>query len=562
MNTQEITDHPSWPSGFRGAFFLVLILSVFFAYEVGNRHFADPDEGRYVEIPREMTVSGDYATPRLNGLKYFEKPPLFYWMQAGIIKVFGIGEVSMRLWTVIFAVIGCLSVFLVGVKHYSSTAGLISAGILATNALYYVHSRLIIIDLVLSVLMSGSLWCFFSAFVAKKRNSASSQKLLITSMYALSALACLTKGLIGVLLPSLVAFLWVAFTKNWKKTRDILYIPGILVFWAIFLPWHMLIASRNSDFLHFYFVVEHFLRYTTTAHCRYQPAWFFVPVLGVGLLPWTGFFLVAMKNSLRKSLGKNPENIFFTLWILGIFTFFSFSNSKLIPYILPVVQPIALLTGVHLVDAINSRSRDFTEGALATLVLFIFSFIAYWFFKSEIVEILEDSNAALLVNIFCGLILAMAVAMICALCSKVSRFATILFCLFLATHMMWILNKAAVFYQELKKPTTKRFAEIINLNKKDEDLVFCYKRYYQDFPIYLNSTVGVVDFVGELEFGANAEKNNQLISEDEFWKLWKATNKRIFLLLSRDNYREVFIEKNTVHSLLDFNEYFVVITNK
>ena len=135
--------------------------------------------------------------------------------------------------------------------------------------------------------------------------------------------------------------------------------------------------------------------------------------------------------------------------------------------------------------------------------------------------------------------------------------------LFASANLMWIVNKAAPYYQNEKKPTTKRMAEAVRMNRVDGDLVYCYRRYYQDFPVYLNSTVGNVDFVGELEFGANADKNNdKIITETDFWKLWNSTNKRIFLLLSRKDYREVFAEKSISHKILDFDEHFIVITNR
>ncbi len=178
---------------------MIIILGIFFSFEMGNRPFASPDEGRYVEIPREMVVTGDYVTPRLDGMKYFEKPPLFYWMQAASIKIAGINETSMRFWIILFAVLGCLSVFYVGVKCYSRNVGVMAAGILATSLIYYCHSRIIILDLVLSVLLCGCLWSFFLAFV-KKNQSKIPKKYLIITMYALSALACLTKGLIGAIL--------------------------------------------------------------------------------------------------------------------------------------------------------------------------------------------------------------------------------------------------------------------------------------------------------------------------------------------------------------------------
>jgi len=544
-----------WLSGVKGVISLFLLLMFFFSYEMGNRPFADPDEGRYVEIPREMVVTGDFVTPKLNGLKYFEKPALFYWMQAASMKIFGINETSMRLWVVIFAILGCLSVFLIGSQCYSIPVGLISSGILATNILYYAHSRIIILDLVTSVFVSGALWCFFWVFVRENHN-----KKVIGGMYALAALACLTKGLIGVILPGLVAFLWIAFTKNWSKIKEILYIPGILLFLAIFLPWHILVAYRNDDFLHFYFYVEHFLRYTTTIHARYQPPWFFLPILLVGFLPWTGFSLVALKESMFR---RNSENIFFLSWIFGILAFFSCSNSKLIPYILPILPPLALITGINIVKSLDTGNRDFKTGVWCNVILFIIAGIAYFFAKPNITDVLCNEDATLLINVFAGIFVVAAIILIVSLHVNVSKVAVILAYFFVSANIMWTINKAAVFYQEIKKPSTKSMAETIKMNRMKDDLAFCYKRYYQDFPVYLNSTVGVVDYVGELEFGANAEKNNdKIFSEEAFWDLWSSSEKRIFLLLSREDYKKVFLSRNLVHTIFDFDKYFIVITNK
>ncbi|MDR2067577.1 MAG: glycosyltransferase family 39 protein [Holosporaceae bacterium] len=547
--------------GVRGMFLLSLLLLFFFFYEIGNRHFADPDEGRYVEIPREMTVTGDYVTPRLNGLKYFEKPPLFYWMQAASIETFGVGETSMRIWTMLFAIIGCLSVFFVGSRCYSANTGFLATGILATSILYYVHSRLIILDLVLSVLMNGALWCFYLIFVSKKAVGLS-RKPLIIAMYALAALAGLTKGLVAIVLPAFIVFLWMALTSNWKKIREILYLPGLLVFFAIFLPWHILVAIRNDDFLYYYFIVEHFLRYTTAIHCRYQPFWFFIPVLLAGFLPWTGFFLASLKDSLQK-IKKDSENAFLVCWILGVLLFFSFSNSKLIPYVLPAAQPMALLTGIALEKSINAKGKDFRYGVWLNILTLVVACGAYLLAKREIADVMEDANANLLINVFFGLLLIAAITLLCALHFKNFRFSSMLIYLFLSANMMWVINKAAVFYQETKKPSTKRFAEIINLNRKKDDLVFCYGRYYQDFPVYLHDTVGVVDFIGELEFGARSEKDTKrLITKEDFWNLWSTTNRRIFLLLSSSDYGEAFAKVNVFHRILDFNKYFLVITNQ
>ncbi len=557
-----MTQNEVWPKGLRGLSFLIIILGIFFSFEMGNRPFASPDEGRYVEIPREMVMTGDYVTPRLDGMKYFEKPPLFYWMQAASMKIAGIDEISMRFWVVLFAILGCLSVFYVGAKCYSQNVGVMSAGILATSLIYYCHSRIIILDLVLSVLLCGSLWAFFLAFV-KKNQSKIPKNYLIITMYVLSALACLTKGLIGAVLPGFVAFLWMLFTNNWKKLKEILYIPGILVFLAIFLPWHILSAQRNHDFLYYYFVVEHFLRYTTKFHGRYQPAWFFIPIILAGMIPWTGFSLMSLKNLAQKSIKKNSESIFLACWIFGIFGFFSFSHSKLIPYILPIVPPIALATAVFVAEC---NEKEFRIGAIINIVLFFAAGIAYYFARNLVSDVLQNEDARLLLNIVIGSLVSIGAVFLAAIFSdfsKISKKMAVVICIFLSGNMLWTINKLAPYYQNEKKPTTKKIAKFIRMNKSKSDLVFLYNYYYQDFPVYLNDTTGLVNFVGELEFGANSEpEKSKLISEEKFWELWNTTKQRIFLVLSRGDYREVFAKRTQVHNVLVFDKNFVAISNK
>lgn len=554
-----MTQNEIWPKGLRGLSFLIIILGIFFSFEMGNRPFASPDEGRYVEIPREMVVTGDYVTPRLDGMKYFEKPPLFYWLQAASIKAVGINETSMRFWIVLFAIFGCISVFYVGAKCYSRNVGVMSAGILASTLLYYCHSRIIILDLVLSIFLCGSLWAFFLAFV-KKNQSKIPKKYLIIAMYVLSALACLTKGLIGAVLPGFVVFLWMLFTNNWKKLKEILYLPGILVFLAIFLPWHVLAAQRNHDFLYYYFVVEHFLRYTTKFHNRYQPAWFFIPIILAGLIPWTGLSLMSLKNLVKKSVAKNSENIFLACWIFGIFGFFSFSHSKLIPYILPIVPPIALATAVFIEEC---NEKEFRVGAIINIILFFAAGVAYYFARNEISDVLQNADARILLNVVIISLVSIGIIFLLAIFSKISKKMAVVICIFLSGNMLWTINKLAPYYQNEKKPTTKKVAKYVRANKTKDDLVFIYNYYHQDFPVYLNDTTGVINFVGELEFGSNSEpEKSKLISEEKFWELWNTTKRRIFLVLSRSDYRKVFAERTRVHNVLIFDKNFVAISNK
>ena len=157
-SAQEIPTATS--RAWRDALLLVVLLAVFFGFELGSRALWHPDEGRYSEIPRAMAASGDYVTPRLNGVKYFEKPVLFYWMQAGSIKLFGVNEWALRLWPALLALAGCLAVYGAGRKLFGRRAGLIAAIVLATSPLYYLLGRIITLDMAVRVLLTGALLSF------------------------------------------------------------------------------------------------------------------------------------------------------------------------------------------------------------------------------------------------------------------------------------------------------------------------------------------------------------------------------------------------------------------
>ncbi|MEK7815625.1 MAG: phospholipid carrier-dependent glycosyltransferase, partial [Pseudomonadota bacterium] len=333
-----------------GLALLAMVLALWFGHALGNRALWHPDEGRYGEIPREMVETGDYVTPRLNGVKYFEKPALFYWMQAGSIKLFGVNEWALRLWPALLGLLGCLAVYGAGCKLFGRRAGLIAAIVLATSPLYYLLARIITLDMAVSVFLSGALLSFLLGVRAPPGRSRS---LYLYAFYALCAAATLTKGLIGIVIPAMVIGAWIVLLWDWRLLRAIHLPTGLLLFFVLAAPWHVLAARANPEFAQFYFIHEHFQRYLTTVHMRYQPWWFFVPVLVLGMLPWIGLLFPALRDAWAgwRARRERREELFLLLWVGLVFAFFSVSGSKLIPYILPMLPPSALLLGRYLAPA-------------------------------------------------------------------------------------------------------------------------------------------------------------------------------------------------------------------
>src|SRR3989344_3315850 len=362
----SVIDTQSWG---RDVLWLTLMLAVLFGFALGTRALWEPDEGRYVEISREMAQSGDYVTPRLNGVKYFEKPVLFYWLQAGAIKAFGLSEWAMRLWPAIFGIAGCLFVYGVGRKLHDRRTGLLACAVLATAPLYFMLAHVISLDMPVSMFLTTALFMFL---LGTREPPGSRRRNFFWAFYAFAALATLTKGLIGIVIPAMVIGAWIVLLWEWRLLKTIYLPSGLLLFLVISSPWHILASNANPEFAHFYFVHEHFERYLSKVHDRYQPPWFFIPVLIAGFYPWIAFLPQAIGKALPASWSarhQDKESLFLLLWAGLVFAFFSLSDSKLTSYILPAMPPLALLLARHLAQAWGQPALPAVRTGIWTLVV-------------------------------------------------------------------------------------------------------------------------------------------------------------------------------------------------
>lgn len=302
----------------------------------------EPDEGRYSAIPSAMNQTGDYVTPKLKAAVYFEKPPLTYWATALAFKLFGENEFSSRIFVGLCAWGLILLVYRMGCHFHDRQTGLYGAAVLGTFLFHAAIGRINILDMPLALFVCLAIWSGF-------RYLADGQKarLRLYQLYLFSALAFLAKGLIGVVFPFGVLVFWLLLSRRWRDLPALASPVGILVFCAFTLPWLLLVQKANPDFFRFFFIQEHFLRYATRMHDRYQPIYFYLPIILAGTLPWCAFLPTAMRG-----FWKDPETVFSPVekrlvatWIGVILLFFSVSSSKLIPYIAPIFPPLALWMG-------------------------------------------------------------------------------------------------------------------------------------------------------------------------------------------------------------------------
>lgn len=530
-----------------------------FGFVLGGRALSVPDEGRYAEIPREMVTTGDWLTPRLNGVKYLEKPPLVYWLTALSIRLFGLSEWSVRLVPALFALLGCLTVYVAGAKLYGRRAGLLAAVVLATSALYFALSRVIILDMPVTVLLTAALLSFL---LGTREDHGSKRRMFFLGFYAFAALAVLTKGLIGAVLPGIIIFCWMLVAGEWRALKSMRLVSGAALFLIIVSPWHIFVSLANPEFPGFYFIREHVQRYLTTVHHHDKPVWFFLPILAGGLLPWSVFLVQAARHSLPatwEGRKQRTDTVFLLLWAGLIFLFFSASSSKLIPYLLPVLPPLALLLGKYLADAWDGVPvRGFGAGLSALGVVagaLIIVFLVLTLRRPEPVP-----QAFVPYSLAIAVVLAAGIAITIMAARNAGPLGAAAAVAGAAVMFFFILGSAA---PHLDTRTIKPLALTLKPLLGSDDEVVAYRTYYQDLPVYLERRITVVDWTGELAFGAAVEDTSGwMIDGEEFRRRWRDPSRTVYMLTDLKNYEALRVEKGLALHPLARNRRSILLSNR
>ncbi|CAG9247363.1 Polymyxin resistance protein ArnT, undecaprenyl phosphate-alpha-L-Ara4N transferase; Melittin resistance protein PqaB [Burkholderia diffusa] len=357
---------------------LVALAIVWFA-PLGLRHLIPSDEGRYAEMAREMFVTGDWITPRYNGYKYFEKPPLQTWLNALTFAWFGIGEWQARLYTGLASFAGVLLVGFTGARLFNPLSGFLAAVVLACSPYWNLMGHFNALDMGLAFWMTLSL-C--SLLLAQRPGlQAGAARGWMWACWAAMAFAVLSKGLVGLILPGAVLVLYTLIARDWALWKRLYLVSGLVIFFAIVTPWFVLVQQRNPEFFNFFFIVQQFRRYLTPEQNRPGPLYYFVPVLLVGFLPWLSVAWQSFRHALRMPRQPNGFSpmLVLLIWSAFIFLFFSASHSKLISYVLPVAPALALMIGAYLPLMSADRFRRHLLGYLVFFVVAAFGiiFLAY-----------------------------------------------------------------------------------------------------------------------------------------------------------------------------------------
>src|SRR6185369_2997741 len=259
---------------------------------------------------------------------------------------------AARLWTGLLGLVGVALGFFAGRRLFGAPAGAAAAALLAGSPLYLAFGQFNTLDMGVSVFLSAAVFAFA---IAQSPGAQATRRGWMLAGWAACALAVLSKGLIGIVLPAATVALYVLVRRDWALLLRLELARGTAVFLVITAPWFIAVSLRNPEFAHFFFVQEHFQRFTTTMHHRVHPAWYFLPVLAGGVAPFLFVVAAGWWAALRRPGPGFSPSLFLALWVLVVFVFFSASGSKLPGYILPLVPALAVLGGAYVARATPRR---------------------------------------------------------------------------------------------------------------------------------------------------------------------------------------------------------------
>jgi 4-amino-4-deoxy-L-arabinose transferase-like glycosyltransferase len=491
----------------------------------GFRPLFNPDEGRYAEIPREMLASGDWVIPRLDGLVYIEKPPLQYWATAVAYTLFGASEWSARLYTTLSGLATVLVTAALALRMWGAAAAWRTAIMLGTSLMVMLMSHQLTLDMSLTLFTTATLAAFLRA--QEEGTSPSARRAWMALAWASMAGAFLTKGLVAGVLPVLTLTAYSLLHRSLKPWVRLAPVTGIAILAALALPWFVLIQHRLPSFFDFFIVREHFQRYLTRIEARYEPWWFFVEVLALGLLPWIAPAVRALASGWQPSVpaGRFDPRRFLWVFSVVVFVFFSASNSKLIPYILPMFPALALLAGSAAEPRLRADLRATGVGlVVAGLVLAVGVAVL-----PRLLHNPERAPYFLSIRTPLGLI-----ALVLVVGGAIVRglrggsvpltvaIGTTAYATFIA--VSWCARLLAPLYSG--GPLLARLSPAL----RSTAAVYSVRMYDQSLPFYLKRTVTLVDYRGELDFGQSLEPQKSIATLSAFEPLWRGSPQALAVL--------------------------------
>jgi len=374
------------PSTRRDAAILLVVCVLAFGWRLGRLGLIDPDEPFYAQTAAEMLDRHDWLTPHIFGHPQFEKPPLFYWLACVSFSAFGRGELAARLPGALAATALVFLTWGFGRRAFGRRAGLLAGLVLASGVAFAVTARMMLTDVVFSACVCASCFAFWRAAEPPAPGASAGPRTgWIVLSLAMSALAVLTKGPLGSLIPGLAALAWLGVTRRPFPARGAGLALGVALYAFIALPWYAaMIAGYRWEYVRAFFVHENFERLIRAEHPANNRLDYYPAVLILGSFPWIPL-LGATLMRVRGLLARGGATTYLACWFATSFVFFTIAQSKLPTYILFLFVPLALFAGSALDQLLErgfaGRAERGVALALAALqalgLCAVFAFPAY-----------------------------------------------------------------------------------------------------------------------------------------------------------------------------------------
>ncbi len=504
---------------------IIFLLSIpLFFWKLGGFGFFDPDEGRYAEIPREMMVNHDWITPTLNFVKYFEKPPLLYWLTASSFKLFGLNETAARLVPALCALLGLAMTYFLGRRMFGRRVGILSACVLATTLFWPLMARQIVIDMLLSVALFAAVAFWW---LGHTEENARLRVLDFAAFWVFLGSAVLSKGPVAVLLVGATIGIYVIVCRQSKTTSLKNWALGIALFLLISAPWFIAVAARNSEFNRYFWWGQNVARFLGIGKNRehVEPIYFFLMFLPLLFFPWA-FLLPAMAITAWKRVWPqraqpfSPQQraaIYLFINAAFITLFFSASTSKLLTYILPVFPALAILVGAYLDSLWRSKIEYWKPSLSVCLSVFalvcgalgIAAFGVALRLIPSLTRWLDKTLAKSLTIPFSPMVYGLALGTIFLLwcgatvLSLKRRDAKILATSFIGCSTALLLTVFAVLNTLSPDLNMKALATYIQPGLDSGARLVSYESYAQGLGFYTQRRIVLINGLGEIEFGAD-----------------------------------------------------------
>jgi 4-amino-4-deoxy-L-arabinose transferase-like glycosyltransferase len=335
-----------------------------------NQHLpiTDPVESNYALTAQEMVQSGNWLSPQIYGQYWYDKPIMIYWLIAGSFQLFGITDFAARFPAALFSALSVTALYRFTKDLSGQRQALLSCLVLGTSLEFWVLAKFVITDSVLFFFSSVSLAWLYQGISEKGCR-------YYYGAYAAAGLAVLTKGPVGLVLPGLAVFVFIALKRNWKLFTNLFLWRGLIVCFCVAAPWYYLMYQQHgADFISTFFGLHNYLRATVSEHPKDNVFYYYLVLFPVSLLPWSGLLFPAVWQAVKKA---DRLNCYLLAWLMTILVFYTVMATKYPTYVFPAAFPAAVLMGGYLEKMLVERSKYF--GLIITLpaVGLLLGFVAY-----------------------------------------------------------------------------------------------------------------------------------------------------------------------------------------